>query len=147
MKEKKFIFFIFLILLIFLVGCSTKNSRPTVTIYKTPNCGCCVGYSSYLESNNYNVNLISINELSSIKEKYNIPKEMESCHTMIVGDYFVEGHVPIEIVEKLVNESPDIDGISLPRMPAGSPGMPGEKIEPFTIYSLNDGKEKVYIKS
>ncbi len=136
-----------LILAIVLTGCTTQNPGPTVTIYKTPNCGCCVGYSSYLESNDYNVKIISLDDLSSIKDKYNIPQNMESCHTMIIDDYFVEGHVPIEVVEKLVNEKPNIDGIALPRMPAGSPGMPGKKIEPFTIYSLINGEEMVYTKS
>jgi hypothetical protein len=74
--------------------------------------------------------------MQSVKDKYDISPEIESCHTMVINDYVVEGHVPIEVVEKLINEKPAISGISLPDMPAGSPGMPGIKREPFTIYSL-----------
>jgi hypothetical protein len=74
--------------------------------------------------------------MQSVKEKYDISPIMESCHTMVIDDYVVEGHVPIEVVKKLLTEKPNIAGISLPDMPAGSPGMPGIKRDPFTIYSL-----------
>ncbi len=77
--------------------------------------------------------------MSSIKEKYQIPQNMESCHTAVIADYFVEGHVPIEAIEELLKEKLDIDGIALPGMPSGSPGMPGQKIEAFKIYALSDG--------
>ena len=52
---------------------------------------------------------------------------MQSCHTTIMGKYFIEGHVPLQAVNKLLKEQPDIDGIALPGMPIGTPGMPGEK--------------------
>jgi hypothetical protein len=74
--------------------------------------------------------------MQKIKDEHDISPNMESCHTMVINDYVVEGHVPIEVVEKLITEQPDISGIALPDMPAGSPGMPGIKREPFTIYSL-----------
>jgi hypothetical protein len=76
----------------------------------------------------------------SIKQKYKIPRSMESCHTAVIGGYFIEGHVPIEAVNKLLEENPEIDGIALPRMPAGSPGMPGIKKAPFKVYALSDGE-------
>ena len=77
--------------------------------------------------------------MSSIKEKYQIPDNMQSCHTTIIEDYFVEGHVPIEAIRKLLATKPDIDGIALPGMPSGSPGMSGIKTEAFKIYALSDG--------
>jgi len=63
---------------------------------------------------------------------------------MIIGDYIVEGHVPIGALNTLLRERPKIRGISLPGMPEGSPGMTGEKTEPFTIYEISDGEEKVF---
>ena len=84
--------------------------------------------------------------MNSIKEKYNIPYNMQSCHTTEIGDYFVEGHVPIEAVNKLLAEKPDIDGITLPDMPSGSPGMPGPKREEFIIYSLKDGEAEEFMR-
>ena len=77
--------------------------------------------------------------------KHNIPSELESCHTTEVAGYFVEGHVPVEAIDKLLEEKPDIDGIALPGMPAGSPGMGGLKTEDFVIYALKDGEASVFM--
>lgn len=62
-----------------------------------------------------------------------------SCHTALINDYFVEGHVPIEAIDKLLTEKPKIKGIALPGMPSGSPGMSGFKLEKWKIYSLDNG--------
>lgn len=113
-------------------------------VYKSPNCGCCGQYISYLESNGYNVKSENVADMQSVKDKYDINSNVESCHTMVINDYVVEGHVPVEVVNKLLDEKPNIPGISLPNMLAGSPGMPGIKKEAFTIYSLADNNP-VYI--
>jgi hypothetical protein len=113
-----------------------NNQDYDAVVYKSPTCSCCRQYISYLEREGYNIKSESINDMQSVKEKYDISPIMESCHTMIINDYVVEGHVPIEVVKKLLTEKPNIAGISLPDMPAGSPGMPGIKRDPFTIYSL-----------
>jgi hypothetical protein len=70
---------------------------------------------------------------------------MQSCHTTIIGKYFIEGHVPLEAINKLLKEQPSIDGIALPGMPIGTPGMPGKKEEPYVIYQLIDGKFSVFM--
>jgi hypothetical protein len=113
-----------------------NNQDYDAVVYKSPTCSCCRQYISYLEREGYNIKSESINDMQSVKEKYDISPIMESCHTMVIDDYVVEGHVPIEVVKKLLTEKPNIAGISLPDMPAGSPGMPGIKRDPFTIYSL-----------
>jgi hypothetical protein len=69
---------------------------------------------------------------------------MQSCHTTVVGDYFIEGHVPIEAIDKLLSEKPLIDGIALPGKPYGAPGMRGAKTSDFTIYALSDGRASVF---
>jgi len=110
-----------------------------VAIYKSPYCGCCGSYIPYLENAGFQVETINTEDLSSVKEKYQIPGDMGSCHTLVIGEYFVEGHVPLEAIRKLLDEKPEIDGIALPGMPAGAPGMPGSKTEAFVIYALSDG--------
>lgn len=137
--------------LLLLAGCvsdqQSSNNPPAkmeVVMYKSPYCGCCVGYKEYLEQKGYKVKVVEMEDISSIKEKYNIPYNYRSCHTTIFGNYFVEGHVPIEAVEKLLSEKPDIDGITLPGMPAGSPGMSGIKTSPFRVFSLKDGNPEVF---
>lgn len=134
---------------IMIIGCATKPHpliTSPVTIFKTPSCGCCVGYMDYIEKHGIQVDVVHVTDLSKIHEEYGVPSSMGSCHTMVVDNYVVEGHVPLEAIEQLMIEQPDIDGIALPRMPSGSPGMPGPKKEPFTLYSLTNGSITVYTK-
>ncbi len=121
------------------------DNKQIVEVFKTPTCGCCYGYVLFLEKEKYKVKQTDMRSLHSIKQKYNIPIEMQSCHTTIMGKYFIEGHVPIEAINKLLKEQPDIDGIALPGMPIGTPGMPGDKDEPYVIYQLTDGKFSVFM--
>ena len=124
---------------------NTDNKNLNVEVFKTPSCGCCYGYVLFLEKEKFNVKQTDMRSLHSIKQKYNIPLEMQSCHTTIVGRYFIEGHVPLEAVNKLLKEQPDIDGIALPGMPIGTPGMPGDKDAPYVIYQLKNGKSSVFM--
>ncbi len=121
------------------------DDKQIVEVFKTPSCGCCYGYVLFLEDEKFEVKQTDMRSLHSIKQKYNIPVEMQSCHTTIMGKYFIEGHVPIEAINKLLKEQPDIDGIALPGMPIGTPGMPGDKEEPYIIYQLIDGKFSVFM--
>ena len=122
-----------------------NNKKLSVEVFKTPSCGCCYGYVLFLEKEQFNVKETDMRSLHSIKQKYNIPLEMQSCHTTIIGKYFIEGHVPLEAVNKLLKEQPEIDGIALPGMPIGTPGMPGKKEEPFVVYQLIDGKFSIFM--
>ncbi len=124
---------------------NVNNKKLSVEVFKTPSCGCCYGYVLFLEKEQFNVKETDMRSLHSIKKKYNIPLEMQSCHTTIIGKYFIEGHVPLEAVNKLLKERPNIDGIALPGMPIGTPGMPGKKEEPFVIYQLIDGKFSIFM--
>ena len=121
------------------------ENKKIVEVFKTPSCGCCYGYVLFLEEEKFKVKKTDMRSLHTIKQKYNIPVEMQSCHTTIMGKYFIEGHVPFEAVEKLLKEQPDIDGIALPGMPIGTPGMPGKKEEPFVVYQLIDGKFSIFM--
>ncbi len=150
MKKLKVIFvMIFVIVLGFsLAGCSNNDKITEIdfdnlpkgdmelTVFKSATCGCCVGWADYAEENGLNTNVIIMEDITSIRNKYNIPSRLRSCHISVIEDYFVEGHVPIEAINKLLEEKPDIDGIVLPGMPSGSAGMPGEKIEEWIVYSV-----------
>ncbi len=89
----------------------------------------------YLQENGITVETVMVDDTSTIKEEYGIPPDLWSCHTMIIDGYYIEGHVPIDVVLKLLEERPPIDGIALPGMPQGSPGMDGEKDGPWVIYA------------
>ena len=108
-----------------------------VTLYKNPSCTCCEGYAQYLGQNGFKVDVKPTNDLAEISRKAGIPEELEGCHTSFIGDYVVDGHVPVKTIRKLLDEKPAIAGITLPGMPSGSPGMFGEKTGPLTIYAVS----------
>lgn len=116
-----------------------KSFDGEMKFYKSSTCGCCEVYSSYFKSKGSSkIEIVNGIDNTKIMEKYGIPKSLESCHTTIIGDYFIEGHVPLEAIEKLLLEKPDIAGIGIPGMPNGSPGMPGSKTGDFVIYGINN---------
>lgn len=118
----------------------TALQGQEITVYKTRICGCCNVYAQYLNKENANVKAVDVVDLSEIKNQYSVPNNLGSCHTSLIGGYVVEGHIPLEVIEKLLAEKPSIKGIALPGMPSGSPGMPGPKTGEWTIYAIgNDG--------
>jgi len=118
-----------------------QDGKMQVMLYKSPTCGCCGAYASYLKSSDYSVTIQEEADMTAIKEQFGIPLDLQSCHTSIIDGYVVEGHMPEAAIVKLLAEQPEIAGIALPGMPSGSPGMPGPKAEPFTIYAFSaDGQ-------
>ena len=122
----------------------TKQDKE-ITLYKSPNCSCCIGYADVLKKQGFDVKIIAKDNMTTIKEKYDVPADKQSCHTIVMGKYFVEGHVPMAAIEKLLKERPAIDGIGLAGMPTGSPGMPGKKRAPFKVYQSVNGKSSEYM--
>lgn len=118
--------------------------KPAATIYKTPNCGCCEQYATYMRENGFQVTVKPTHDLTMIKRQRGVPEKFDGCHTMLIDGYVVEGHVPVNTINRMLTERPSITGITLPGMPQGSPGMTGVKHEPFTIYEFGQGQPKVY---
>jgi hypothetical protein len=123
---------------------SAAAQEKSATVYKSPHCGCCAGYVNYLTDNCFQVQVVDMEDLAQIKRQYAVPAALEGCHTTVVDGYVIEGHVPLNVVDRLLSERPSIRGISLPGMPMGSPGMGGAKEEPFKILEISDGEAKVY---
>lgn len=123
---------------------ASAGEKPAATLYKNPQCDCCEEYATYLRQNGYEVTVKPTHDLSLIKRKHGVPANFEGCHTTLIDGYVVEGHVPVQTLERLLTERPAIKGISLPGMPQGSPGMTGQKTEPFTIYELSGKTPRIY---
>ena len=118
-----------------------------VMLYKNPQCGCCEDYASYLRQNGFTVTVKPTHDLAAMSREAGMTDEFQGCHLARIGNYVVSGHVPMSAINKLLTERPAIKGITLPGMPLGSPGMSGEKSEPFTIYEIGGTggeKPKVY---
>jgi hypothetical protein len=125
-------------------GAAQAEGPRAATLYKNPACTCCETYADYLRENGFEVTIEATHDLPLIKRQHGVPAPLEGCHTTLVDGFVVEGHVPVSTLIRLLTEKPAIKGISLPGMPAGSPGMFGEKTEPFTIYEIGEGPAKVY---
>jgi hypothetical protein len=123
---------------------AARAEMPDALMYKNPQCGCCEEYAKYLRRNGFKVTVKETHNMSLISRQNGVPEKLAGCHTMLIGGYVVEGHVPVGAINKLLKERPSIKGISLPGMPDGSPGMTGVKTEPFTIYEVSD-QAKVFM--
>ena len=110
-----------------------------MTIYRSPACGCCEAWADYVESHGFDVAVNDVDDPVTVKRVAGVPESVYSCHTAAIDGYTIEGHVPVEAIERLLEERPAVQGIGLAGMPAGSPGMGGTLIEPFTVYAFDGG--------
>jgi hypothetical protein len=106
------------------------GTTQVMTVYKSPTCGCCTDWVSYVEEHGYTVTVEDVPNLAPIKAEHNVPTSMQSCHTAILDGYVIEGHVPVADIERLLAERPDVVGIAVPGMPLGSPGMEVDGVDP-----------------
>lgn len=139
-----------LALLVFAIAPAFAKPPVPATLWHNPGCQCCADYARYLDQHGFTVKVIDSSDLGAVFRQHAVPDKLASCHLMTVGRYTVVGHVPVDVVQKLLREHPDIRGISLPGMPHGSPGMGpgsrmgGPKTAPFVIYTFGNGPSKVY---
>lgn len=122
---------------------ASAPAKPLATVFKNPQCECCESYAQYLHENGYPVKVVATHELPLINERQGIPVGAEGCHTTLIAGYFISGHVPLESFDRLLADRPDVNGITLPGMPMGSPGMAGSKSEPFTILAIGPTQKPV----
>ena len=108
-----------------LLGSSEPVHAETITAWASPDCGCCTGWISYMRGKGYRVIVNNVDDPAPIKVSLGIPRALHSCHTAKIGNYIIEGPVPVAAIAKLLEERPELKGIALPGMPEGSPGMPG----------------------
>lgn len=108
----------------------------SVTMYKNPDCRCCSKWAAYMEENGFSVTQNPTDSLSAVKKQQGVPDQLGACHTALIGGYVVEGHVPVEAINKLLQERPEARGIAVPGMPAESPGMT-ENPSPVDVYFFN----------
>lgn len=97
---------------------------PLITVYKSPTCGCCKGWVTYLEDEGFSVTAVDHDDVDMIKAENGLADpSLKSCHTALVDGYVIEGHVPASDIERLLSERPDVVGLTAPGMPMMSPGM------------------------
>jgi hypothetical protein len=143
MRAKLFAFFVGLTFALATAPVHADGIKATV--YTSPQCKCCGIYAKYLRENDFEVTIQNIPDVIPVKKYHRIDDRLWSCHTSVIDGYLIEGHVPIEALDRLLAEKPAIRGIGLPGMPVGSPGMPGRKSQPFEIMTITDSEPTVYM--
>jgi hypothetical protein len=118
----------------------------TMTVYKSPSCGCCGKWVEHVEKHGFTVKVIPTADMMALKTKLGVPDAAMSCHTTRVGNYIVEGHVPAADIKRLLATKPKARGIAVAGMPMGSPGMEhGNHRQPYnTLLIKQDGTTSVF---
>ena len=126
-------------------GVTNPADSSLITVYKSPTCGCCANWVDHMREHGFRVAVTDVADMQPVKRTYKAPEGATSCHTGVIGGYFVEGHVPAEDVRRLLRDRPDIIGIAVPDMPQGSPGMETGTVEKYDVIAIGkDGSRKVW---
>ena len=116
-----------------------------IDVYKRTTCGCCAKWVEHLRSNGFTPHVHELEDIDPIKHKLGVAPELSSCHTAQIGGYVIEGHVPADLIRKLLKEHPDARGLAVPSMPAGAPGMEGASKMAYDVLLIKrDGTYSLY---
>lgn len=120
-----------------------------VTVYKSATCLCCSQWVDRMRTAGFTVQTVDVanpGALQTIKRDHGITPQLGSCHTAVVGGYVIEGHVPPDLVKKLLHDHPaGVTGLAVPGMPNGAPGMesPGPA-DHYDVLALHADGPTVY---
>lgn len=129
---------------------ATANVAPHVVVYKSATCGCCNEWIKHLNANGFHAIGEDRTDMAAIKKRHGIKPKLSSCHTALVDGYVIEGHVPADLIRRLLDEKPaGVVGLTVPGMPAGSPGMetPDGKKDPYDVLAIHrDGSTSIFAR-
>ena len=116
-----------------------------ITVYKDPNCGCCANWNGAMRKAGFEIDVRDTPNIGAVKSSLGVPDTLASCHTGVVAGYLFEGHVPPDLVQKVLRERPALIGLFVPGMPVGSPGMEGPNPGRYDVIALDrDRRQSVY---
>jgi hypothetical protein len=128
-------------------GAAQEVGSLEILVYKTATCGCCSNWVEYVKEHGFTVRTEDVTDLTAIKVENGVPPGLQSCHTALIDGYVIEGHVPVESIQRMLEERPDIAGLAVPGMPTGSPGMevPGRAADSYDVIAFDRaGNTSVY---
>ena len=112
-------------------------SASVMTVHKDPNCGCCHLWAEAMQRAGFDIRLNDVDDLAPIKARLGVAGDLEGCHTAEIDGYFLEGHVPLSSVRKLLAERPAIKGLAVPGMPSGSLGMGDDPSASYDVIAVS----------
>ena len=124
-------------------------TKPAITVWKDPGCGCCNAWVDHMRGAGFDVKTHDESGMDEVKGMMGVPAALRSCHTAQAGAYVIEGHVPGSDVKRILAEKPKILGLAVPGMPMSAPGMaqPGARKVPYEVIAFEKGGvTKVFAK-
>lgn len=115
-----------------------------INVWKDPNCGCCTGWAEHLRRNGFAVTVTDTAAMQEVKARLGVPRELASCHTAEIGGYVIEGHVPAHAIKRLIAENASAQGLAVPGMPIGSPGMEGGAPETYEVILFGQAPNQIF---
>jgi len=123
-------------------GPTIAREEADIVVYKRTSCSCCNEWVSHLRDSGLLVSVQNVGDTRSIQSSLGVPDELQACHTAQVGDYWVEGHVPADLIYGLLNDKPqDVRRIAVAGMPVGSPGMGGANATTYDVMRVKPDGE------
>ena len=124
----------------------SAETERNIHVYKSPTCGCCTDWVKHLEDNGFEVEISEVDNVTPVKIEAGLTPALASCHTAFINDYVIEGHVPADDIKRLLSQAPQARGLSVPGMPAGSPGMEmGDRKDAYQVLLFNaNGQTQVF---
>jgi len=115
------------------------SGKQEIIVYRSPSCSCCGDWIEHVKKHGFKIKQdIKTDEMEAIKQKYNLPPELASCHTAIINGYVIEGHVPADDIKRVLKQKLQLAGLAVPAMPIGTPGMEmGDTKQPFSVIAFN----------
>lgn len=114
------------------------NSAGTIEVYRSKSCGCCGKWLEHMQDNQFTVIDHVLDDVQATKARYGVTAELASCHTATIDGYVIEGHVPASDIKKLLQQKPNVVGLTVPGMPMGTPGMEmGGKKDAYQVLSFD----------
>jgi hypothetical protein len=121
--------------------------KTPMVVYMDPSCGCCETWVGIMRASDFVVSVRNTADLEPIKRRYQVASALASCHTAVVAGYVIEGHVPADLIQKLLRDKPRVVGLAVPGMVEGSPGMEGPNPQRYDVLSFDAaGKATVYAR-
>ena len=125
---------------------SNYSGTTKMTVYRSPSCGCCGEWIEHAQKHGFKIEDVKTQDMEALKQKYNVPPELVSCHTTVIDGYVMEGHIPADDIKRFLESKPDMAGLAVPGMLTGTPGMEAKDIkQPFQVLAFNEkGETKVF---
>lgn len=120
------------------------SAETELVVYKSPTCGCCEAWAEHMEEAGFSVEVEDRLDMVALKQQLGVPPNMFSCHTAVIEGKVVEGHVPASTVEKYLAGGSPGEGLAVPGMPPGSPGMPSLSPQPYDVFTFESDRTTVY---